>query len=67
MFKTKTSELSITDIENTYKFSKDSGVMLTHFDATRKLLNRLSLNGMTIWDKMECFFIDSDMVPIMVH
>ena len=41
--------------------------MLTHFEATRKLLNRISLNNMTIWDKMECFFIDSDMVPIMVH
>lgn len=41
--------------------------MLTHFDATRKLLNRLSLNNMTVRDKLDCFFIDSDLVPLMVH
>ncbi len=41
--------------------------MLTHFDATRKLLNRVSLNNMTLRDKLDCFFIDSDFVPIMVY
>ncbi len=39
--------------------------MLTSFDATRKLLNKFQ--GQSLREKMDCFFIDSDMVPIMVH
>jgi hypothetical protein len=51
----------------TDRFSKDSAVMLTHFDATRKLLNRGELDQMKIRDRLDCYFIDSDMVPLMVH
>lgn len=48
-------------------FTKDNAVMLTHYDATKSLLNRYQLNSMTLREKLDCYFIDSDFVPIMVH
>lgn len=47
--------------------AKDSSVMSNHFDAIRKLMNRSEFTKMSIRDRLDCFFIDSDKVPIMVH
>jgi hypothetical protein len=41
--------------------------MLNHFDATRKLMNALQFKSMSLRERLDSFFIDSDMVPIMVH
>ena len=41
--------------------------MINHFDAARKLLNRTEFGRMKIQERTDCFFIDSDMVPLMIH
>ena len=68
MFKTKTKHLDATSMkgQEDYTFMKDGAVLLTHFDATLKLLNKFSLKQMSQRDKIDCYFIDSDMVSLDV-
>jgi len=41
--------------------------MINHFEASRRLLNRSEFDGLKISERVECFFVDSDMVPLMIH
>jgi replication factor C subunit 1 len=67
-YKTKATQLlEVKDAGELNKFTKDSAVSLTNFEATRKLLTRFHGSGMPLRERMDCFFIDSDFVPIMVH
>lgn len=67
-YKTKAAQLlEVKDAAELNKFTKDSAVSLTNFEATRKLLTRFHGSGMPLRERMDCFFIDSDFVPIMVH
>lgn len=38
--------------------------MTNPFDSARKLLNR---NGMTIRERLDCFFVDSNLMPLMIQ
>lgn len=57
--------LDVKDATKISHFTKDSAVLLTNFEATKKLLNRPQ--SMPLRERMDCFFIDSDFVPIMVY
>ena len=41
--------------------------MISNFDASAKLLDSYQLKGTTYKDKMDLFFIDTDMVPLLVY
>lgn len=44
--------------------SKESTAMVNQFESARKLMNR---NGMNLREKLDCFFVDSDLMPLMIH
>ncbi len=67
IFKTVTKKITIDSLSRKGNSSKDSSVMINHLDASRKLLNRAEFNRMRIQERNDCFFVDSDMVPLMVH
>ncbi len=65
-FNTKAAQLlsDSKDDKNLTRFSKDNAVLLTNFDATQRLLNE---KNMSLNESMQCYFIDSDFVPLLVH
>lgn len=67
IFKTVSPKITLSALGNRSSHSKDSAVMINHFDATRRLLNRSEFGGLSISQRTDLFFIDSDLVPIMVH
>jgi hypothetical protein len=66
IFNTVSKKITLGTLSRRDKHSKDSSVMINHFDAARKLLNRTEFKSMTISQRTECFFVDSDIVPLMV-
>ena len=40
---------------------------MNHFEASKKLMNKISTSSMTISQKIDLTFVDSDMVPLMVQ
>jgi len=54
-------------LTNRNQSSKDATVMINHVDAVRRLLNRSEFNRMSIEERADCFFVDSDMVPLYVQ
>jgi hypothetical protein len=67
IFRTVSRRITVDALSARSRSAKDSSVMINHFDAARKLLNRAEFSGMKIQQRTECFFVDSDIVPIMVH
>lgn len=49
------------------RFGKDSLLMNSAFDAVRLLLNRSESAAMSAREKLNLFFIDSDLVPAMMY
>jgi replication factor C subunit 1 len=49
---------------NSYKM--DDSVLLSNFDAATKLLNRFEFAKMSIRKKIDLFFIDYDLIPLLV-
>ena len=46
---------------------KDPLSMIGHFDAATKLLNRKEMKPLRHKDKVDLFFIDFDMIPLIIH
>ncbi len=46
---------------------KDSSVMLTPFDVCKKLMNQLAARSLTLNQKMNYFFTDSDKIPLLIQ
>ena len=64
----KFSELKFFDMKNHFgKFNKDSMVMINHFDGVTRLLTRASFSKFNFRDKLNMFFLDYDLVPLLVH
>lgn len=64
----KFSELKFFDMKNHFgKFNKDNLVMINHFDGVTKLLTRAAFSKMNFRDKLNMFFLDYDLVPLLVH
>lgn len=64
----KFSELKFFDMKNHFgKFNKDSAVMINHFDGVTRLLTRASFAKMGFRDKLNMFFLDYDLVPLLVQ
>lgn len=53
--------------EKLYEISKDQQVMITPFDACKKLLNSSEAQRMTFRDKLDLFFVDFSLVGLLVH
>jgi replication factor C subunit 1 len=53
------------------RIAKDESVMISNFDAAQRLLNHgkhnLNLNYPEFRQKMDLFFIDYDMIPILMQ
>lgn len=62
-----TRNITFDTLSSRNEHTKDASVMVNSFEATRKLLNRSDFSRMRIGERTECFFIDSDIVPLMVH
>lgn len=67
MFRTVSKDISYNSIDKNGDQSKDSSLMMNHFEASKKLLNRSLFRGMTISQRVELTFVDSSMVPLMVQ
>lgn len=67
VFRTVSKRITVDALSARSRSAKDANVMINHFDAARKLLNRTEFSGMKIQQRTECFFVDSDIVPLMVH
>lgn len=67
IFKTVSSHITLNTLGNRSKYAKDSSVMINHFAAARTLLNRHDFSGLKIPQRTELFFVDSDLVPLLVH
>lgn len=46
---------------------KDPLSMIGHFDAASKLLNKNEMKGLRYREKVDLFFIDFDMIPLIIH
>lgn len=46
---------------------KDPLSMIGHFDAASKLLNKNEMKGLKYREKVDLFFIDFDMIPLIIH
>jgi hypothetical protein len=67
IFKTVSPKITLDALSRRGQSSKDATVMINHFDAAKKLLNRTEFIRMCINERTDCFFVDSDMVPLVVH
>jgi replication factor C subunit 1 len=67
IFRTVSKRITVDALSGKNRSSKDASVMINHFDAARKLLNRSEFSAMKISQRTDCFFVDSDLVPLMVH
>ncbi len=47
-------------------YKMDDSVLLSNFDAATKLLNRFEFSKMSIRKKIDLFFIDYDLIPLLV-
>ena len=46
---------------------KDPLSMIGHFDAASRLLNKNEMKGLRYREKVDLFFIDFDMIPLIIH
>ena len=45
----------------------DQSIIMSNFDAATKLLNRFDFSKMSYKKKIEMFFVDYDLVPLLVQ
>lgn len=50
-----------------YQNKKDETGMLSNFDAAARLLNRSISDKLTLKDKIELFFMDYDLIPLLIQ
>lgn len=67
VFRTASRKVTMETLSSRQSHAKDASVMINHFDAVRRLLNRSEFSSMRISERTDCFFVDSDLVPIMVQ
>ena len=67
VFNTVSNRITVDALRSRGSYSKDSAVMMGPFDAARRLLNRSEFGNMKISERNDCFFTDSDLVPLLVH
>jgi len=67
IFKTVSKRITMSTLTSRNQSSKDATVMINHIDAVRRLLNRSEFNKMSIEERTDCFFVDSDSVPLYVQ
>jgi replication factor C subunit 1 len=67
IFKTVSPHITLDALSSRSKHAKDSSVMISHFNAARILLNRTEFRGLRITERTDLFFVDSDLVPLIVH
>lgn len=68
MKKRQGRDLKFYDMKNTISsIKKDDTVMLTNFDAASKLMNRAENKKMELRDKLDLFFIDYDLIPLLIQ
>mmetsp|Transcript_54444 Transcript_54444/g.97305 ORF Transcript_54444/g.97305 Transcript_54444/m.97305 type:complete len:791 (-) Transcript_54444:143-2515(-) len=53
--------------EKLYQMSKDQGIMLSSFDACKKLLNTSEGSRMSFRDRLDMFFVDHSIMGLLVH
>lgn len=62
------STLTYKDVKSQEgKSSKDNSVMIGAFEAAAGLLRRGDVRGRKMWENLGLFFIDFDLVPLLVH
>lgn len=54
-------------IEKQVGQTKDTSLIMNHNEATRKLTNRMIFNKLSLEQRIDLSFIDSDLVPLTVH
>ncbi len=68
MWSRKYDQLKYFDMKNNYdKFSKDTSVMISHFDGVTKLLSRKDYIKMNFREKLNMFYLDYDLVPLLIQ
>ena len=68
MKKRQGKDLKFYDMKNSISsIKKDDTVMLTNFDAASKLMNRGENKKMELRDKLDLFFIDYDLIPLLIQ
>jgi hypothetical protein len=67
IFKTVSRKITVDALSSRSRSAKDASVMINHFEATRRLMNRPEFSSMRIAQRNDLFFVDSDIVPIMFH
>ena len=48
------------------KSFKDESLLLNNYEATRKLLNPYEMKNLSIYDKLNLYFIDFDFIPLLI-
>ena len=68
MWKTTSAHMSYSEVsERSAALGKDSRVMISNFDAATRLMNGRELAKMQFRQKLDLFFIDYDLIPLLVH
>ena len=68
MWEKFSSEMNYTQAkQNTVSTGKDAHIMINSFEAASKLLRRNDQRNLTQKQKMDLFFIDYDLVPLLIH
>lgn len=67
IFQTVSKRITLDALSSRQRHSKDVSTTMNHFEASTKLLNRTIFSGMKISERTDCFFVDSDLVPLMVQ
>jgi replication factor C subunit 1 len=67
----KNQNIKMGDTQFIKSIAKDEKVMINNYDAAKKLLNHgeksLDLHYKTFRDKLDLFFIDYDLIPLLVQ
>jgi replication factor C subunit 1 len=64
----KFKDLTYMDMtEKHKKFNKDNLLMVSNFDASAKLLNKAVFRKLNFREKLNLFFIDYDLIPLLIH
>ena len=64
-FRTVSKTITYDSVEKSSAKSKDLSLMMNHFEACKKLMNKFTSNKMKVQEKVDLGFVDSDFVPLM--
>jgi len=68
MMKRKGKDVKFYDMKNQISgLKKDDTVMLSNFDAAGKLMNRMENKKMDLREKLDLFFIDYELIPLLIQ